>query len=195
MINELAFASALDPFEFRLPNLPKSEKRLAHVLTELKKFCGWAHQPLPKGRGLGIAASIYKDVTRAAVAVEVNINADQEIKIEQVWCVQDAGQIINPDQVENQIAGNIIWGCSMALKEHLSFRTGESSAHNFDTYEILRHSEAPNIKIKLVDPYQSDPSAVGEAALPPVPAAIAEAVFAASGKRQRILPISLPPTV
>ena len=195
MINERATASAIDPFEIRLRNLSSSEKRLAQVLRELKKFCKWKDRSLSSGYGMGIAASIYKGVTRAAVAVEVQFDPDlQETKISQVWCVQDSGRVINPDQVENQVAGNLIWGCSMALKERLNFTAGKSSARNFDTYEILRHSDAPKIKIKLIDPYHSEPSAVGEAALPPVPAAIAQAVYAASGQRQRQLPISLTPT-
>lgn len=194
MINELATAAKIDPFEIRLRNLSSSENRLAQVLKELKEFCRWEDRSLSSSSGMGIAASIYKGVTRAAVAVEVQFDRDlQEIKISQVWCVQDSGRVINPDQVENQIAGNIIWGCSMALKERLNFTAGKSSASNFDTYEILRHSDAPKINIKLIDPFHSDPSAVGEAALPPVPAAIAQAVYTASGQRQRQLPISLTP--
>ncbi len=197
MINELASDADIDPFDIRLRNLPKSEKRLAKVLTELRDFCNWDAPTPSGGRGMGIAASIYKGVTRAAVAVEALVSPDHsEIKISRIWCVQDSGRVINPDQVENQIAGNMIWGCSMTLKERLNFSAGKSSADNFDTYEILRHSDAPDIKIKLIDPFHSDPSAVGEAALPPVPAAIAQAIYRASGKRQRQrqLPISLTPT-
>ena len=96
--------------------------------------------------------------------------------------------MVNPDQVENQVLGNLIWGCGMALKEKLTFNEGAPGQLNFDSYEVLRHVEAPRTFIELVETPGAPPVAVGESAFAPAVAAIANAAFAATGKRPRQLP-------
>lgn len=187
MIDELAAAAGIDPFDFRLRNLPPESARLAKVLRDVADLCAWNSAG---DRALGIACAVYKEVTPVAVAVEVEIDHPGErILVRRVWCAQDCGLVINPDQVKNLVAGNVVWGCSMALMERITFVDGAVQESNFDTYGILRNADAPDITVKLI---QSDapPSAVGEAALGPVAPAIANAIFAATGRRFRKLPIS-----
>ncbi|MCK5919740.1 MAG: xanthine dehydrogenase family protein molybdopterin-binding subunit, partial [Methylococcales bacterium] len=106
-------------------------------------------------------------------------------------CAQDCGLIVNPDQVENQIMGNIVWGCNIALKEKITVEAGAVVELNFDTYQFLRHHEAPELTVALVTPLDTTaPVGVGESALPPVAPAIANAVFAATNNRIRQLPMS-----
>jgi isoquinoline 1-oxidoreductase beta subunit len=123
------------------------------------------------------------------VVAEVHVDVvEKQIRVSKIWCVQDSGLVINPDQVENQIMGNIIWGCSMVLKEEITFDAGMVEQRNFDTYEILRHDETPEMVIELT-PSNEVPSAVGESAFAPVVPAITNAIFNASGIRVRNLPL------
>jgi CO/xanthine dehydrogenase Mo-binding subunit len=180
----------MDPLVFRLKNLPTTEKRLVKVFNRVAAMAKWGRE-LPEGVGLGIAGAIYKGESYAAVVAEVSIDAtDKNLRVNKVWCAQDCGLIINPDQVENQIAGNIIWGCSLALKEQITFAAGQVEQSNFDDYEILRHNEAPEMEIGLIVSDEK-PTGVGETALAPVAPAITNAIFAATGKRVRQLPINL----
>ena len=189
-IDELANSAGIDPLTFRLKNLKNSQNRLSVVLKRVAKIARWG-RTLPQNSGLGIACAVYKGETPVAIVAEVGVDPKTEdIEVSRVWCVQDCGLVINPDQVENQIAGNIIWGCSMALKEQLTFEAGLVEQTNFDGYEILRHDEAPQMYIELVRS-EEKPSGVGESAFAPVAPAIANAIFAATGKRPRRLPISL----
>ena len=189
MMDELAHKAGIDPLEFRLRNLPGPGHRLAGVLRRVGEISAWGG-PAPTGRGRGIACAVYKGETAVAVVAEVRIDhGTEEIQVTKTWCVQDCGLVINPDQVKALIMGNIVWGCGMALKERISIEAGGVEQRNFDTYEILRHRESPDMTIALIDS-DAPPVGVGESALAPVAPAIANALFAASGKRIRKLPIS-----
>lgn len=189
MMDELAGKAGIDPLKFRFQNLPSTSGRLTAVLHRVAEISGWG-RPSPKDIGLGIACAVYKNETAVAIVAEVQIDREaHELRVGKIWCAQDSGLVINPDQVENQIMGNIIWGCSMALKERITFEEGAVEQRNFHTYEILRHDEAPKIEVALVIPPGVAPVAVGESALAPVAPAIANAVFAAAGKRVRQLPM------
>ena len=189
MIDELAAKAGIDPLKFRLNNLPVENDRLAAVLTAASEMAGWG-EPCAQNEGLGIACAMYKGETAVGVVAKVKIDKEfEKIQVLHIWCAQDCGLVINPDQVENQIMGNIVWGCGMALMEKITFNKGEAEAKNFDDYKILRHSETPNISIKLINPKNLPPSAVGESAFGPVAPAITNAIFAASGHRQRALPM------
>jgi isoquinoline 1-oxidoreductase subunit beta len=188
MIDELARKADRDPLAFRLGNLTAKQGRLARVLKRAAAMAKWGRELRP-GAGLGIACAIYKGESFAAVVAEVDIDtANQTIQVKEIWCAQDSGLVINPDQVENQIAGNIVWGCSMVLKEQVTFEAGMAGQGNFDTYEILRHNETPLIHTELVSSKER-PSAVGETAFGPVAPAITNAIFAATGQRIRKLPV------
>ena len=189
MIDELANQASVNPLIFRLNNLDSKQSRLANVLKHVAILGNW-DRVMPKNSGLGIACAIYKGETFVAVLAEVEIDDKASaITVKNIWCVQDCGLVINPDQVENQITGNIAWGCSMVLKEQITFDAGEVAQKNFDTYEILRHDEMPKTHIALVQS-QEKPSGVGEAAFGPVAPAITNAIFAATGQRIRKLPIN-----
>ncbi|MBT7666981.1 MAG: xanthine dehydrogenase family protein molybdopterin-binding subunit [Rhodospirillaceae bacterium] len=193
IMDELAFAAGKDPLAFRLAHLVGDGQHIAQlsgVLRQVGDLSGWGRS-VAKDRGLGIACATYKDQTHVAVVADVAIDhSERQVNVVKLWCAQNSGLVINPDQVENQVLGNLVWGCGMALKEKLTVSDGIVNERNFDTYEILRHEEAPEVDIKLVDTMQAKPLAVGEAAFAPTVAAIANAAFAASGKRPRSLPFN-----
>lgn len=190
MIDELATSAGIDPLEFRLRNLPVASQRLAGVLHRVAELCDWA-RPLPADTGRGIACAVYKGETAVAVVAEVLVDhGARELRVTKTWCAQDCGLVVNPSQVENQIMGNLAWGCGMALKEQIRFDAGVIQEQNFDLYEILRHRDAPEMTVALVEPPDTPPVAVGESAFGPVAPAIANAMFAATGRRVRRLPMS-----
>jgi len=189
MMDELAAKAGIDPVEFRLLNLPPRAKRLAQVLRQVAGIAKWG-QPVATDTGRGVACAVYKDETAAAVIAEVHIDHEaRKLQVTKTWCVQDCGLIINPNQVENMIMGNIVWGCSMALKEQITIAAGSVEENNFDGYELLRHAESPEMTVALVDS-DAAPVGVGESALGPVAPAITNAVFAATGRRARRLPVN-----
>jgi isoquinoline 1-oxidoreductase beta subunit len=190
MMDELGVIAGIDPMQFRLQNLPPSSERLANVLRKVAEISDWG-RPTPPDTGRGLACAVYKDETAAAVVVDIQIDQTaRAVRVTRAWCAQDCGLVLNPHQVESQIMGNIIWGCSMSLKEQITIAAGRVNEDNFHMYEPLRHEFAPELKVALVVPADTAPSAVGEAALPPVPAAIANGVFAATGRRHRHLPMT-----
>ncbi len=196
MMDELAHKVEIDPLDFRLQNLSSDHVRLKNVLITLGKMISGlqkTHLPekaIERDHGYGVACSIYKNQTPVAVAAEVDIDhSEQTIFIRKINCVQDCGTIINPQQVESQIMGNLVWGCSMAMKERITFEEGRVVENNFDGYQILRHDECPEMSIEMIKSKQPA-TGVGEAALAPVAAAVANAVFNATGKRVRNLPIT-----
>ncbi len=188
-IDELAEISQKDPIQFRLQNLPAKNARLASVLREVSTLSNWDSRAPAENEGYGVACSIYKNETCVAIVAKIKIDHQTEdVTISDIWCAQDNGTTINPDLVENQVVGNIIWGCSITLKERINFEAGRSMQTNFDDYEILRHNECPNIHIKLLATKDTPPLPVGEAALAPVSASITNAVYAATKRRIRQLP-------
>jgi len=193
MMDELAIEAKIDPLEFRLNNLRDDQNRLAGVLRKVADISNWQEKQgsMAKDTGLGIACASYKQETPVAVVAQVVIDHDAgKIQVVKMWCAQDCGLIINPDQVENLILGNLVWGCSMALKEKLTIANGSVEQENFHSYEILRNDEAPDMIVSTIEPSGASPVGVGESAMPPVAAAIANALYAATGKRARKLPIN-----
>ena len=191
MMDELAAGVGRDPLTFRLQNLPPASDRLATVLRRVGEIAEWG-RPVAPDVGRGIACAVYKNETAVAIIADVLLDREaRHLQIIKIWCAQDSGLVINPDQVENLVMGNIVWGCSMALKERITFEAGAVEQNNFHTYEILRHTEAPEMEVVLVDPGNAAPAPVGESALAPVAPAIANAIFAASGRRVRSLPVDL----
>ncbi|NOX51825.1 MAG: molybdopterin-dependent oxidoreductase [Gammaproteobacteria bacterium] len=190
MVDELAAMLKLDPITLRIRNLGDEQKRLIHVLKSVADLSGWeTNKPAPN-YGFGVAATIYKQ-TPVAVVVEVYVDpSSHEIKVTRAWCAQDCGLVISPDQVIAQVQGNVVWGISMTLKESLKVKDGRYESTNFDSYSVARMSDAPDVEVKLVEHEGDPPIGAGEPALAPTPAAIANAVFAATGKRLRELPLS-----
>jgi isoquinoline 1-oxidoreductase beta subunit len=127
-------------------------------------------------------------MTYVAVVLEVAVEKGG-VRPLRAWCAHDCGLVINPGQVAAQIEGNIAWGCSVALQERVEIRNGASANLGFDTYPILRQTHSPEIEVVLVEPPGVPPAGAGEPAIAPTPAALVNAVSAATGERHRRLPI------
>ncbi|MDX1437029.1 MAG: molybdopterin cofactor-binding domain-containing protein, partial [Anaerolineales bacterium] len=188
-MDELAYTAKIDPLEFRLMHLPDDERgpRLRRVLEMAAEKGGWG-ESLPPGSGRGIAC--ISDVgTLVAEVAEVTIDGDR-ITVNRVSAAVDPGLIINPDGVKAQTQGAITMGLSSTLLEEVTIEEGVLVRGNFDRYPLLRNSEAPAIDVGLVQS-GTTPSGVGEPPIGPISAAVANAVFAASGQRLRRLPLKL----
>jgi isoquinoline 1-oxidoreductase beta subunit len=199
-IDELATAAGQDPFQFRKALLVKQKstrppsddevnpERLRAVLELAAEKSGWS-KPVPKGKGRGIASYSSFGSYFAEVA-EVSVADDQTFKIDRIVAVVDCGPIVNPESVRSQTEGAIIYGLSAALKNAITIKNGAVEQTNFDGYDPIRINEAPPIEVYLA-PSGDDPGGMGEPGLPPIAPAVANAIFAASGKRLRKLPLQL----
>lgn len=179
-MDELAQSAEMDPLEFRLRN--SSDTRFNNVIRRVREISAWAGKT-----NLGIAATVYKGVTYVAVVAEVSM-ANGVPKVERLWCVQDCGLVVSPDRVKAQIEGNLTWGVSMAFHESFELESGIASSINYDSYNICRQSDMPELNIELIDS-ELPPSGAGEAAFAPTAAAIVNALSRASGERIRQLPV------
>jgi isoquinoline 1-oxidoreductase beta subunit len=169
---------------------PYETARLRKVIETAAKGAGWGRK-LPKGHGLGIAAH-RSFVSYTAVAVEVVVGAKGEISIPRVDIAFDCGAVINPERVQAQLQGAVVQGIGLALTGEISFKEGKVVQSNFDDYEVLRIDGAPpKIEVHLVPTkgYDQPLGGVGEPGVPPVAPALVNALFIATGKRIRSLPI------
>jgi isoquinoline 1-oxidoreductase beta subunit len=183
--DELAHAGGKDPVELRrklLANQPRM-KALLELVAEKAK---WG-SPVPNGRGRGIATHFSFDSYVAQVA-EVSVDKNGEVRVHKVVCAVDCGRVVNPQQVEAQMQGGIVFGLSAALKDAITFENGRVQQRNFHDYQMVRMNEAPDIEVHIM-PSNEPPTGVGEPGVPPVAPAVANAIFAATGKRIRRLPI------
>jgi len=188
-IDELATAAGIDPLEFRLRHLLENEKgqRTAKALETAALKANWG-SPLPAGYGRGIAVA-YDYGTIMVEIAEVSV-AQNQIRVHKFTAAADPGLIINPDGVIAQIEGGITMGVSASLREEVVLKDGALQASNFDRYPLLRNAEAPEIVVELINSGEK-PFGMGEPPIGPVSAAIANAVFSATGKRLRQLPLRL----
>lgn len=186
-IDELAERVGQDPVQFRLSIT--ADDRARAVIEKVADMAKWqAVVPAGSGRGRGIAFSRYKN--RAAyAAVVVELSVDEEIRLHRVWCATDAGLVINPDGVCNQLEGGIIQSASWVLKEQVRFDNGIAS-FDWETYPVLKFSEVPEIDIALINTTDEIPLGVGEVTAGPTAAAIGNAVSHALGVRIRDLPLT-----
>lgn len=182
-IDEMAAAAGKDPVEFRRHLLAK-QPRLLGVLNLAAEKAGWG-TPSPSGRFRGVAVVNNLGGFNAQV-VEVSVNAGK-YRVHRVVCAVDCGQVVNPAGVVQQIQGGIVFGLS-ALKGGITIDKGRVQQGNFDRYQVLRIDEMPVIEVHLV-PSHETPAGIGEASTPPIGPAVANALFAATGKRIRSLPI------
>jgi isoquinoline 1-oxidoreductase subunit beta len=184
-MDELAHAAGVDPLEFRKRHL-KPGSRAIGVLDAAAKASGWG-TPLPKGTGRGIAV-VESFGTVCAHVVQASLREDGTPRVEKVWAAVDCGQVINPRNAEAQVQGGIVMGLSAAIHEEITIDKGAVVQSNFDNYPIMTLAETPEIHVEFVD--SGGPiGGLGEPGLPPAAPALANALFAATGKRVRQLPI------
>jgi isoquinoline 1-oxidoreductase beta subunit len=168
---------------------PVDTGRLRRVIEVAAKEAGWGRK-LPPGHGLGIAAH-YSFVSYVASVVEVSVDKAGVVTIPRVDIAVDCGATVNPDRVRAQMQGACVMGVSVATLGEMSFKAGRAQQDNFSTYEITRMGAAPrDIRVYVIPGDYSKPmGGVGEPGVPPVPPALCNAIFAATGKRIRNLPI------
>nr|WP_210301807.1 xanthine dehydrogenase family protein molybdopterin-binding subunit [Methylobacterium brachythecii] len=213
-VAELAHAAGKEPLEYLLaligpdrkidPNTigdvwnygedparyPIDTARLKGVIQAAAKGAGWGRK-LAKGRGLGVAGH-YSFVTYTAVAAEVEVDDRGEVKVHAVDIAVDSGAQVNPERVRSQMEGAVVMGMGLALSSQITFKNGRAEQNNFDGYEVVRIDAAPkDLRVHLLGSgdFNGPLGGVGEPGVPPVAPAIANAVFAATGRRIRQLPI------
>ena len=188
-MDELAHLAKKDPVEFRLSVL-KDNKRVTRVLETLAKNsnCG---KPLPNGSGRGIAHH-YCFGTSIAEVAEVFVEKDGTVKVHRVDVAVDCGPAVNPDALKAQIEGAVTMALSTALFEEVQFAKGGVSSENFGDYRIIRMSEVPEINVHIIKTDADAPlGGIGEPGVTPLAPAVANAVFNATGKRLRRMPLKL----
>ena len=186
MMDEIAALQNQDSVEFRLKHL-KNNPKLAHVLNVVAEKSGW-NKPLPKGhyQGVAVHASFSSFVAQVA---EVSV-VDNQFFVHRVTCAIDCGLAINPGIVKAQMESGIIDGLSAALYGEITLDNGVIQQSNFHDYPALRINESPEIDVVIIDSNEA-PTGVGEPGLPPIAAAVGNAIFAATGTRLRSLPLKL----
>jgi isoquinoline 1-oxidoreductase beta subunit len=197
--DELAHLAGQDPLKLRLallaePRMVKfpedtssilDTRRLKGVLELAAEKAGWG-RPLPSGRGRGIACHFSFDSYAAEVA-EVSVE-EGRIRVHRIVAAVDCGRVVHPDGVTAQVEGAIVYGLSAALKGAITIKDGRCEQSNFDDFEVLRLPEMPQVEVHLVKS-DAPPTGIGEPGLPPAAPAVMNAVFAATGKRLRRLPV------
>jgi isoquinoline 1-oxidoreductase beta subunit len=187
-IDELAFAAGKDPFEYRW-NLLKKDSRSRKVLETAAEKSGW-ESPLPKGRFRGIACAPPAFFgSYVAHVAEISVDGNN-IKVHRIVSAVDCGICLNPDTVEAQIESSVAFALTAALKGEITLEKGRVVQRNFDDYMLLTIDEMPKVEAHIV-PSSEPVGGMGEPGLPPVAPAIANALFAATGKRIRKLPFRL----
>jgi CO/xanthine dehydrogenase Mo-binding subunit len=199
-IDELAHAAAADPIEYRIRHL-KDERAIA-TLEAVAKLAQWSPRPAPRGgqnagsgsfTGRGVAFVHYDNYSGyAAIALQVQVDrASGKVSVERVACAHDCGLIVNPDGLRNQIEGNIVQTLSRALHEQVEFDTARVTSLDWRGYPILRFTEVPDeIAITLINRPDKPSVGAGEPAAAPVMAAVANAIFDATGVRLRSVPFT-----
>jgi isoquinoline 1-oxidoreductase beta subunit len=184
-LDKLAVAAGKDPYELRRQLLNKAPRHKG-VLELAATKAEWG-QPLPEGRyrGIAVAESFGSFVAQVA---EVSVAPNGNVRVHRVVCAVDCGKVVNPDTIEAQMQSAIVYGLTAALKGEISIENGRVKQSNFHDYEMLRIDEMPVVEVHIM-PSTEAPGGVGEPGTPPIAPAVANAIFAATGKRIRKLPI------
>jgi len=185
-MDELAIAGKKDPYEFRLRLLDKAP-RLHGVLELAAQKAGW-DKPLPAGRYRGIAVlEAFQSYASQVVEISVDRKA-RSVKVHRVVCAVDVGRVVNPTNIVMQSESAIVYGLSSALYGAITISGGRVNQTNFNNYQVLRIDAMPTIETYIV-PSEEKPTGSGELAVPPLVPALCNAIFAATGKRIRRMPI------
>lgn len=183
-MDELAFAAGQDPYQFRRHHLHPGSRHLA-ALDDVAKRSGWG-RPLPGGRGRGIAL-VESFNTIVAHVIEASVGDDGRPRAHKVWSSVDCGQVVNPDGAAAQIMGGIIMALSSCIDEAITLDKGAVVQSNFHDYPLLKLAEAPAVEVHFMES-NAPMGGLGEPGVPPTAPALANAIFAATGKRIRQLP-------
>jgi isoquinoline 1-oxidoreductase subunit beta len=184
-LDEVAHAGGKDPYRLRRTLLANQPRMLA-VLDLAAEKAHWGG-PLPAGHARGVATHFSFDSYVAQVA-EVSVEKDGRVRVHRIVAAVDCGRTVNPDTVKAQLEGGIVFGLTAALKTEITLDKGRVQQRNFNDYPMVRMFESPEIEVYIV-PSTEKPTGVGEPGVPPVAPAVANAIFAATGKRVRRLPI------
>jgi isoquinoline 1-oxidoreductase beta subunit len=184
-IDEVAHAVGEDGFAFRR-KLLDHHPRLKGVLELAAEKAGWSSAPLPAGRGRGIAVTEAFKSYVAQVA-EVSVDKDGHVKVDRVVCAVDCGTAINPDIIAAQMEGGIGFGLGAVRFGAITLKDGRIEQDNFNSYRVLRMNEMPKVEVHIM-PSTEAPTGVGEPGVAPVGPAVANAIFAATGRRMHVLP-------
>jgi isoquinoline 1-oxidoreductase subunit beta len=186
-IDEVAYAAGADPYAFRRKMLAH-EPRMKAVLELAAEKAGWNSGPMPKGKGRGIAvAQAFK--TYVAQVAEVSVDEAGRVRVDRVVCAVDCGIPINPDIIAAQMEGGIGFGLGAVLYGAITLKDGRIEQDNFNSYRVLRMNEMPRVEVYIV-PSAEAPTGVGEPGVAPLGPAVANAIFAATGKRVHVLPLA-----
>jgi len=203
-LDEIAHAVGRDPIELRMDLIPSpgtvklrtisldNGDRLRRVIRLAAEKAGWG-APLPaardgRRRGRGFACNSYHRQTQVAQVAEVSVGKKGDVRVHRVVCAIDCGRAVNPLGVEGQVESAVLWGLSAALHGRITFEGGRVEQSSYDDFPVMRMNDCPVIETHLV-PSDVRPLGVGEQPVPPIYAAVANAVFAATGVRIRELPI------
>jgi len=184
-IDELAVAAKQDAVAYRRALLDKSPRAKA-VLDLAAEKSGWG-QALPKGSGRGVSLQFVFGSYQAQVA-EVEVSKAGAVRVRRVVCAVDCGTVVNPDTVQAQIQSGIVFGATAAVYGEITLKNGRVEQSNFDSYQVLRIDEAPVIEVHVVKSAEP-PGGMGETGTSAAVPAIANAIFAATGKRLRKMPV------
>jgi isoquinoline 1-oxidoreductase beta subunit len=185
-MDELAAEGKKDPYEFRRRFLNKAPRHLG-VLELAAKKAGW-DRPLPAGRFRGIAV-LFAFESYCAQVVEISVDRGAKtLKVHRVVCAVDVGRVVNPTNIVAQSESAIVYGLTSALYGEITIAQGRVEQSNFNNYRMMRIDEMPVVEVHIV-PSEEKPTGAGELAVPPVVPALCNAIFAATGKRIRRLPI------
>ncbi len=188
LMDELAARAGEDAVAYRLSIL--SEKRARRLIERVAERANWkARGPGGNGKGMGVAFARYKN-TAAYAAVVAAVTVQEEVKVDRIWALADAGLVVNPDGARNQLEGGIVQAVSWTLKEQVKFDEHGIASVDWDHYPILKFSELPEIEAELVEPDGNPSLGVGECTVGPTAAAIGNAVAHALGVRINDMPLT-----